>query len=389
MKSAKDSEAADQISAFFKDHHSNSTVFLYNFARSGMFEYFKAIKTAEKDEVIFQGFTCAAASLPAIWAGMNVKYVDIEEGSLVPSIQNIEEAITPRTACIVAQYTLGVSPDLKALSELCKEKGISLIVDSTHFIPSASHPVHDIGDLFVYSFGRDKVISGVDGGVLVVRNGEVAQKISESYSSLSTPSKKWTLLRILFPFLWHTIKSTYTIKLGKLLHLIYTKTGLLSRSTTPEEKIGVKPQFIPALPALPLLELALHQLKRIESINEHRTKVSKIYNQMLSPIPEVKLYSNKTTLPQLRFPIEVENRDQLVKYLAKHSVIVGDWYDVPVAPSDIPFDVSDYNVGDAPVAESVGTRIINLPTHINIDEKSARTVAQLIISFYQEKDVPV
>ena len=67
----------------------------------------------------------------------------------------------------------------------------------------------------------------------------------------------------------------------------------------------------------------------------------------------------------LRFPIFVENRTMLVKFLKKHKVFISDiWYD-SVAP-------------ECPSAVEISKNILNLPTHINVSKNDALKIAGFI-----------
>ncbi|MDZ4228123.1 MAG: hypothetical protein U1E54_02670, partial [Candidatus Levybacteria bacterium] len=66
-----------------------------------------------------------------------------------------------------------------------------------------------------------------------------------------------------------------------------------------------------------------------------------------------------------RFPIFIENRSSLIRYLKDSKIFVSDiWYD-SVAP-------------ECPNAVKISHQILNLPTHINVSEKKAKRISEKI-----------
>ncbi|MBI3088721.1 MAG: DegT/DnrJ/EryC1/StrS family aminotransferase [Candidatus Colwellbacteria bacterium] len=62
----------------------------------------------------------------------------------------------------------------------------------------------------------------------------------------------------------------------------------------------------------------------------------------------------------------------------KNKVFVSDvWYDAPISPHKY-LHLTNYQQGQCPLAEKIASRILNLPTHINVSEKEADRITELI-----------
>ena len=112
--------------------------------------------------------------------------------------------------------------------------------------------------------------------------------------------------------------------------------------------------------------LALSEFKNLSDQLNHRRKIAKIYAGNLDKKILQSRITNKITLSSnLRFPIFVENRNSLIKYLKSFKIFVSDiWYD----------DVDK----SLPNSQTVAHTILNLPTHRNVSENDARKIAQEI-----------
>ena len=62
--------------------------------------------------------------------------------------------------------------DIAAIHTLCRDHKLYLIEDCAHALGASyqGRPCGSFGDIALLSFGRDKVISSVNGGVLLINN---------------------------------------------------------------------------------------------------------------------------------------------------------------------------------------------------------------------------
>jgi dTDP-4-amino-4,6-dideoxygalactose transaminase len=84
----------------------------------------------------------------------------------------------------------------------------------------------------------------------------------------------------------------------------------------------------------------------------------------------------------LRVPLRVRNRDIFVKFAQRNGILLGDWYDTPVAPREVNLTSAGYKRGSCPNTEKVCDEIVNLPIHINLSDKDLEKIVKVIESFY-------
>lgn len=387
----KEGAHSKKIELWFEKMYGNgASYFSYNYARSAMYHFFKALEPKRGDQIIFQGFTCIAAVNPAVWAGFKPVYADIDRKTLCFDLNSLAEKISSKTRVIVLQHTMGMTGNISEIVKLAKKHKIVLLEDCTHTILGRYEDrlLGTFGDAAVFSFGRDKAVTGVDGGVLMVNNQNMIDEIDKFYMDLDYPTRWWVWKQLNFPIFWAKFKFFYRFspKLSKFFHLIATTLGLVTRATTAEEKSGTLPNSIPKLLPEAMARLAYTQLVDIESINKHRLLISKLYEHRLRKSDYVEIFEMTDDMPPIRFPALAYKRDMLLQFLAAKHIYLGDWFSDPISPADANPQAVGYKQGECPEGEAVGDRIVNLPTHVNITVEDANYIIDRIEEYYGIKD---
>jgi perosamine synthetase len=377
---------AKHIQAMF---HAPYTVSVDN-ARSALYLLLKSMGIKTGDEVILQAFTCVAVANPIVWTGAKPVWVDCDPDTYCATLESIKKAITPATKAIIVQHTFGIPADISAIVAYARSRDIYVIEDCAHTI--GGRDVH--GDLLgtkadasVMSFGRDKPLSCTSGGVAVVNNVRLIPDVQSIVSSLKVTPFAITVQNILHPFIMSFIKATYnTAKIGRFVFRVALYLRLLPRAITTLEKEGGKPAYMPSLLPLSLQRVALHQLNKLEKYNEHRKNISDIYQMHLSKLKNISLLDPKylQSNPLIRFPLKIENANNLFTYMKRGGIELGKWYDHVIIPQDVHLQSINYTLGSCPNAEKLAISTLNLPVSINIQEADALYIISLITAYAKE-----
>jgi len=375
-----------KIEKIFLNKFPVSEAFTFNYARSGMYVLFKSLGI-EEGSVLVQGYTCVVAVSPVKSSGFKLIYVDINPETGNMDIRDLNKKITNETKAIVFQHTCGSSCGVREVAKICKERKILLIEDCTNtvFGRDAKDLIGSFGDASIFSFGRDKAVSGVNGGLVLINNRNLLQNFVKEYNKLNYPKLSWIANELCYPLIWWMVKMFFNIKIGKLIHLAFTKVGILTKATSESEKRGEILSASISLMPNSLAHLVYNQLKDIDILNEHRRCICEIYRSGLESVPQVEKFKCQNENVLLRFSLKVEKRNELVEYMKKNNVYLGDWYTTPIAPKDVNPTRVDYIHGMCSNSEFVCGRVVNLPTHINISEEDARFIVKLIKDFYADK----
>lgn len=119
-------------------------------------------------EVVLPAYGCPALVSACAYAGVGVRLVDVHSDAWGYDIQHLNEALTPKTAAIVAVNLLGVGDQAALLRSVIKEPRCRLVQDSAQYLPDIATP-NWCGDSVVLSFGRGKPLNLLHGGALLTR----------------------------------------------------------------------------------------------------------------------------------------------------------------------------------------------------------------------------
>jgi dTDP-4-amino-4,6-dideoxygalactose transaminase len=130
------------------------------------------------DEVILPSYTFVSTANAFVLRGAIPVFVDIREDTLNLDERLIEEAITTRTRAIVPVHYAGVACEMDAIAAIARRHNLRIVEDAAQGIMAGykNRALGAIGDLGAFSFHETKNISSGEGGSLLVRDAELAQR---------------------------------------------------------------------------------------------------------------------------------------------------------------------------------------------------------------------
>jgi len=132
-----------------------------------------ALGIGEGDEVVVTPRTFMASVSCIVNAGARPVFADVdrESGNITP--ESVKAMLTPGTRAIMAVHLGGWPCDMDGLTALAEEKGLYVIEDcaQAHGASWNGRPVGSFGDVGVFSFCTDKIMTtGGEGGMVVTRD---------------------------------------------------------------------------------------------------------------------------------------------------------------------------------------------------------------------------
>lgn len=120
-------------------------------------------------DVVSTPMTCVATNTPIANLGGKIVWADVDPQTGMPSVADVEKAITSRTKAIVVVAWAGTPPGLSELFSFCEAHSIALILDAAHAFGAEYNgvPVHKFARFTCYSFQAIKHFTTGDGGALV------------------------------------------------------------------------------------------------------------------------------------------------------------------------------------------------------------------------------
>lgn len=375
--SINDPNNVSKLETFLENKYQGKVSLVYK-GREAIKIGLDSLKLSAESYVAINGFTCFAVYEAIKKAGLSVEYLDIEKGDLNFSPETLEKALkkNQKIKAVIIQNTLGYPCDIEKIAKICEEKKIILMEDLAHSIGTkyaSGREAGTVGDMVVLSFSQDKMIDGVSGGALIIKN-----KAVNSNFHLEGVNIKQQSIDRLYPFFSYLIRITYPFLLGKILHFLLKNLNLLS---APVEGGDGKIHKLPTW----YCKLVSSQFNNLQENLDHRKKIASIYISQINPkIISSKVAKDVELSSNLRFPIFVENRESLIQHLKNIGIFVSDiWYDGPISPKRY-LSQTDY-LGQCPNAELASDEILNLPTHINVTQKDAEQISHLINQWLTSK----
>ena len=348
----------------------------YN-CRSALYHGLKASGIKEGDEIIIQAYTCVSVVNSIKALGAKPVYVDIKKEDLNINPDLVEAKISGRTKAIIVQHNFGLPADLDKIGEIAVRHGLFLVEDCAHALGAkiGNKLVGSNGKFSVFSFGRDKVISGVNGGVLATDDQSLFAKLPE----LSLPSKALIKKNLLYPLIANLSRTTYYfLSLGKVIIALSRKLKLIPEVTSAKENNCQDLQILNYAMPEALAGLILNELKNLNKVNQHRRKLADLYASNLKKVKFVYPRQADNFNIFLRFVILTERKKEIYLKFKKQGVILGDWYDQAVAPKKASLTQADYTLGSCPIAEEMARLTLNLPNHQGVTKSVAEKIIKLL-----------
>jgi len=358
----------------------------FNSGRSALMAILDVLDIKKDDEILLQSFTCNSAVNPILNRGAKPVFVDIDE-TLNMDPDDLKEKITSKSKAVMIQHTFGWPAQIEGILEIVRGNNLFLIEDCAHSLGAKYRGKFcgTFGDVAFFSFGRDKIISSVFGGMVVTNNDAIGERIKSFQEKLDFPSNFWIFQQLLHPILAnYLILPTYGLNqyLGRILFGFLHKFSVLSKGVYKKEKRGEIPKYFPKKFPNALAILALNQFKKLERFNEHRRKIAKFYEDNLKEKFELPLcIESGNILPTfMRYPILANmNTNEILKVARKRKIYLDDgWRKNPVVPPDTNLKKMGYQLGSCPRAEKIAKSILNLPTHINISKGDAQKIIDFL-----------
>ena len=130
------------------------------------------------DEVILPSYTFVSTANAFVLRGAVPVFVDIREDTLNLDEKLIEDAITTRTRAIVPVHYAGVACEMDSIVGIARRHDLRIVEDAAQGIMAGykNRALGAIGDLGSFSFHETKNIISGEGGSLMVRDEELAQR---------------------------------------------------------------------------------------------------------------------------------------------------------------------------------------------------------------------
>lgn len=138
----------------------------------------EALGVGVSDEVIVPTLTYVASVNTIIQTGAKPVFVDSLDATWQIDPEDVKRKITPKTKAIMVVHLYGLPCDMDAITAICKAHGLLLIEDCAEAFGTRYKGQHvgTFGDVATFSFFGNKTITTGEGGMVVARDQAVMER---------------------------------------------------------------------------------------------------------------------------------------------------------------------------------------------------------------------
>lgn len=137
----------------------------------------QALDLGPGDEVIVPTFTIISCAAAIVRAGATPVLVDSDPKTWNMDVAQIADRITARTRAILPVHMYGLPVDMRPLLDLANKHNLRIIEDAAeaHGLSCYDRPCGSFGDLSIFSFYPNKLVTTGEGGMIVTDDPKLAE----------------------------------------------------------------------------------------------------------------------------------------------------------------------------------------------------------------------
>ena len=283
--------------------------------------------------VILSPYTIFDVVNMVICAGGHPVFADIEPETCNIDPRQVKELIDSDTGAVIATHLHGLACDIEEISEICRAQGVPLIEDAAQCFGGrvGGRHVGTFGDVGIFSFSLKKNVNTLYGGFLITKDDALHDRMRADLASFPFESKGVILKRAAKCLVGDVLTISPVFQILTFWLLRYDclhDNQLVSKLTQPERR----PQLMTELPEqyrrrmTPLqARLALRQIEIVQEDMQTRLIYARSYYEGLSGLQDIGLppLCEDGSHTYLEFPIQVPDRQKLVKHIMSRGCDVG------------------------------------------------------------------
>lgn len=290
------------------------------------------------DEVIVPALTYIASANAVVYCGATPVFADVVADTMNLDPDDFERKITERTKAVIPVHLYGHPADMSAIMPIAARHGVLVVEDAAeaHGSTVDGRPVGSIGDVGVFSFFGNKIVTTGEGGAVTTDDDALAARLRLLRGQGMDSTKRY----------W------------------FPEIGFNYRMTNVAAAIG------------------LAQLERFDTFIARRREISALYTAELGGVARIVLPVQRPDAERVDWLYTVriegfstEQRNALIDALRADGVETRPvFYPLHLMP---PYHVD--GGPSFPVSELVGAEGISLPTHVLLTDDDVRTVCGALV----------
>jgi len=317
----------------------------------------EAVGVGPGDEVITTPMTFTATAAVIEHLGARPVLADVDPRTLNIDPAQIERRLSARTKAILPVHFAGQACDMDAICAIARDRGVPIIEDAAHAIPTRykGRLVGTLSDVTCFSFYATKNVTTGEGGMVTTDRDDLMERM----------------------------RLMHLHGMSKDAWKRYTQAGSWSYEILAP---GFKYNLTDIAAAI-----GVHQLRKAEDFRRRRLAIADAYDAALGGLPGVRLpqVDDREGHGWHLYVIQVDpeqltiGRDQFIERLVARNIGVS----VHFIPLHIhPYYRERYSLqpGDFPNAFAAYERILSLPIYAKMSDEDVRNVADAVRDIAEE-----
>ena len=339
--------------------------------RAALYAILRTLRAPDsRTEVVIPAYTCPSLALAVARAGLKVRLCDVTEddGNLNP--QKLDEAISSETLAVVPVHLNGVPCRIEEIVSQARRHGAFVVEDCAQSAGARwNHRlVGTFGEFAFFSLGRGKVFTTYEGGIAVSRSSNNGRLLGQEIAS-------WKQEGL----------AEETIVLSKLIAmLIFFHPRLywwVRRLPLGWEREMYSQGFHLGVPSAFRQEVGAVVFQRLAEVNAIREKNAQCLKERLACLGGLRVVDGRCEASPVYPWLTVlfdnsERREEAYRRLQAEGLGASSLY--TRALNQYRYLEGIVPQADCPVAQSIASRILTLPTHPCVREKDLDRMAELL-----------
>ncbi len=286
----------------------------------------------EGDEVITTAFTFIATAEAISYVGAVPVFVDIDPYTFNIDLNQVEQAITPKTRCVIPVHLFGQPVDMNALKKLCDDKGLVIVEDCAQSFGAHidNNMTGSFGAFGAFSFFPSKNLGCFGDGGLITTNDE--QRANELRVLRNHGSRER----------YHHNVIGYNSRLDELQAII----------------LRIK-------------------LKHIDEYNNNRRRVAHRYSEALADTSIQTAFEDGIGYHIYhQYTLLHDERDSIMKALQEKNIACAVYYPIPLHRQEVYMEA--YRDTRLPVTEAVASKCFSLPVYPELEDEKVDVITDVI-----------
>lgn len=181
----------EQFERAFEARLGSGRAIATSYGRMAFFHILRALDLPAGSEIVIPALTFWVIPELARRAGLRPVFADVDPATFTLDPAALEGAITPATRAVVPTHLYGLPCDMDPIVTIARRHGLAIVEDCAHALGATyrGRPVGTLGDAALFSFQTLKPLNAFGGGMAVVQDPAVAQRVRDEVDRLQWPDE--------------------------------------------------------------------------------------------------------------------------------------------------------------------------------------------------------